>query len=55
MDVCTAFLNGDLDVELYMQQPEGFVVAGQEELVCRLRKSLYELEVMNNVTWGSTT
>jgi hypothetical protein len=44
MDVKTAFLNGDLDVDLYMQQPEGFVVAGQEELVCKLRKSIYGLK-----------
>ena len=44
MDVKTAFLNGDLDVEIYMRQPEGFVVAGQEELVCKLRKSLYGLK-----------
>lgn len=43
MDVKTAFLNGDLDVELYMKQPEGFVTAGQE-LVCKLRKSLYGLK-----------
>ena len=44
MDVKTAFLNGDLDVDLYMQQPEGFLVAGQEELVCKLRKSIYGLK-----------
>ena len=44
MDVKTAFLNGDLDVDLYMQQPEGFVVAGQEHLVCKLRKSIYGLK-----------
>jgi transposase InsO family protein len=44
MDVKTAFLNGDLDVELYMQQPEGFITAGQEKLVCHLRKSLYGLK-----------
>ena len=43
MDVKTAFLNGDLDVEIYMRQPEGFVAEGQEELVCRLHKSLYGL------------
>ena len=28
MDVKTAFLNGDLDEEIYMEQPEGFVAPG---------------------------
>ena len=41
MDVKTAFLNGDLDEEIYMEQPEGFVVKEQEKKVCRLIKSLY--------------
>lgn len=44
MDVKTAFLNGELDEEIYMRQPEGYVVAGKEQLVCRLRKSLYGLK-----------
>ena len=44
MDVSSAFLNGDLDEEIYMSQPEGFVQPGQEHLVCRLRKSLYGLK-----------
>jgi hypothetical protein len=44
MDVRTAFLNGDLDHEIYMTQPEGFVALGQEHLVCKLRKSLYGLK-----------
>jgi transposase InsO family protein len=44
MDVHTAFLNGDLHHDIYMQQPEGFVVAGQERLVCKLQKSLYGLK-----------
>ena len=30
MDVKTTFLNGDLDKEIYMNQPKGFVVQGQE-------------------------
>ena len=41
MDVKTAFLNGDLDEEIYMEKPEGFIVPGQEKKVCRLVKSLY--------------
>ena len=44
MDVVTAFLNGTLDEEIYMQQPEGYVEPGKEELVCRLKKSLYGLK-----------
>ena len=44
MDVKTAFLNGDLDEEIYMEQPEGFIVPGQEMKVCRLVKSLYGLK-----------
>ena len=44
MDVKTAFLNGDLEEEVYMDQPEGFVVTGKENLVCKLRKSIYGLK-----------
>ncbi|POM77903.1 Uncharacterized protein PHPALM_4642, partial [Phytophthora palmivora] len=44
MDVATAFLNGAIDVEVYMEQPEGYKVKGKEDWVCRLKKSLYGLK-----------
>ena len=44
MDVKTAFLNGELEEEIYIEQPEGFVVPGKEKKVCKLIKSLYGLK-----------
>ncbi len=44
MDVKTAFLNGDLEEDIYMVQPEGFVHQGKENYVCKLKKSLYGLK-----------
>ncbi len=42
--VKTTFLHGDLEEEIYMQQPQGYEVKGKEKLVCRLKKSLYGLK-----------
>ena len=44
MDVITAFLNGDLKEDIYMKQPPGYIKAGKENLVCKLKKSLYGLK-----------
>ncbi|KAH9794216.1 Receptor-like serine/threonine-protein kinase [Citrus sinensis] len=41
MDVKTAFLNGDLDEEIYMEQPEGFVLPGNEKKVCNLMYAMH--------------
>ena len=42
MDVKTAFLNGDIDTDIYMKQPEGF--AEDPTKVCKLRKGIYGLK-----------
>jgi len=44
MDGKMTFLNGDLKEEVYMKQPEGFILPGNEEKVCKFVKSLYGLK-----------
>ena len=44
LDVKSAFLNGILKEEVYVEQPEGFVVEGEEDKVYRLKKALYGLK-----------
>ncbi|KAG8477010.1 hypothetical protein CXB51_030151 [Gossypium anomalum] len=44
LDVKTVFLHGELEEDIYMQQPEGFIVSEKENYVCLLRKSLYGLK-----------
>ncbi|MCO5571667.1 hypothetical protein L7F22_025414 [Adiantum nelumboides] len=41
MDVVTAFLHGDLDDELYMQQPEDFVILRKEHMICKLKHTFH--------------
>eukprot|EP00253_Pinus_taeda_P012602 PITA_12602 len=44
MDVKTAILNGFIQEEVYIEQPQGFEVHGKESLVCKLKKALYGLK-----------
>ena len=44
MDVTITFLNGHLDVSIYMVQTKEFVAIGQKQKVCKLQKSIYELK-----------
>jgi hypothetical protein len=44
MDVKTTFIHGDLEEEIYMKQPEGFVVKGKKDFVFKLKISLYDLK-----------
>eukprot|EP00253_Pinus_taeda_P036532 PITA_36532 len=44
MDVKSAFLNGDLEEEVYIEQPYGFILGNDPKLVCRLKKALYGLK-----------
>lgn len=44
MDVCTAYLNEIITVNIYMMQPEGYKEPGQKSKVCKLEKSIYGLK-----------
>ncbi|KAL0361244.1 UNVERIFIED_CONTAM: Retrovirus-related Pol polyprotein from transposon TNT 1-94 [Sesamum radiatum] len=44
MDVKTVFLNGFVEEEIFMDQPEGFTAVGEEQKVCRLQRSIYGLK-----------
>ncbi|GKE87727.1 retrotransposon protein, putative, ty1-copia subclass, partial [Tanacetum coccineum] len=44
MDVKTAFLNGFLEEEIYMEQPEGFIDPNHPSKVCKLQRSIYGLK-----------
>ena len=51
MDVKTAFLNGFLEEELYMMQPEGFIDPKDANKVCKLQRSIYGL-VQASRSWN---
>jgi transposase InsO family protein len=44
IDVVGAFLNGQIEDEIFMNQPEGFIMEGNERQVCKLKKALYGLK-----------
>ena len=51
LDVKTAFLYGELDEELYMEQPEGFKIPGQQHKVMRLKRAIYGLKQAALAWW----
>ena len=51
MDVKTIFLNDDLEEEIYMTQPEGCVVHGQENKVCKLLLHMSTLVVIMELAY----
>src|SRR3984957_3632939 len=44
MDVKFSFLNGDLEEEVYIEQPDGLIHGNDPKLVCKLKKALYGLK-----------
>ena len=53
MDVKTAFLNGSIDSEIFMTQPEGYVDADKPNYVCKLNKGINGLK-QSAQCWNST-
>jgi hypothetical protein len=49
LDIKSAFLNGVLNKEIYMEQPQGFIIVRQETKVCHLRKVIYGLKQASHV------
>jgi hypothetical protein len=43
MDVKTSFLNGEVEEEVYIKKPDGFMIHEKESHVCMLKKAMYGL------------
>jgi hypothetical protein len=52
MDVKTAFLNGVIEEEVYIEQPQGFEVEDRKTHVCKLKKVLYRLKQASRAWYG---
>ena len=48
MGVKIAFLNRNLDEEMFMDEPEGFKTEGKEHMLCKLKRSMYEFKQVSN-------
>lgn len=45
MDDKTTFLNGELDEEIYIKRPEGYITKDHDHKICRLKRSIYMLKL----------
>ena len=52
MDVNMTFLNGVIEEEVYIEQPQGFKINDQKTDVCRLKKELYGLKEAPRAWYG---
>ena len=52
MDVKRIFMNGEIEEEVYVEKPDGFLVHGKESHVCRLKKAMYNLKQAPRAWYG---